>query len=67
MAWKCRSVNKMVFHSAISSRGIIFMRKGCLCSGVQGSDRLHHSTPAVYPHCCEHELHNPILMDNDRL
>ena len=48
MAWKCRSVKSMIFHSAISSRGIMLMRSGRLCSGVQASDRLHHSTPAVY-------------------
>ena len=65
MAWKCRSVKRMIFASAISSRRMMLMRSNCFCSGVQGSDRLHYSAPAVYLHSCEHELHNPILVDND--
>ena len=46
MAWKCRSVNKMILHSATSSRGITLLGSGCYCSGVQGSDRLHYNTPS---------------------
>ena len=53
MAWKCRSAIKMAFRSAISNRGIMLLESGCSCSGVQGSDRLHYSTVAVYLHSYE--------------